>query len=146
MLLTVVSLWGFACLYNVNVLLLSSFFCWLSEVFGYFLLEHCFFLFLFSLLLLYMFVLVLFVSICKVLILFVFMHVFFLTNSFFFLLIFPICFLFLFYFPAYQAIDEEAFSRQVFFPLVVMLVFFITICLYLQGFNFVCSYECFLLS
>ena len=101
---------------------------------------------LFSLLLLCMFVSVLFFSICMVLILFVFMHVFFLTNSYFFLLIFTVCFLFLFYFPAYQAIDKEASSRQVFFPLAVLHVFFITICLYLQGFNFVCSYECFLLS
>ena len=56
---------------------------------------------LFSLLLLCMFVSVLFFSICMVLILFVFMHVFFLTNSYFFLLIFTVCFLFLFYFPAY---------------------------------------------
>ena len=46
---------------------------------------------------------------------FVVMHVFFLTNSYFFLLIFPLCFWFLFYFPAYQAIDEEASNRQVFF-------------------------------
>ena len=45
-----------------------------------------------------------------------------------------------------QAIDEEASCRQVFFPFVVMHVCFGTICLYLQCFNFVCCYACFLLN
>ena len=73
---------------------------------------------------------------------FVVMHVFFLTDSYFFLLIFPLCFWFLFYLSAYQAIDEEASCRQVFFPFPVVHVCFGIICLYFQGFNFVCCYAC----
>ena len=97
----------------------------------------------FSLLLLCMFVSVLFVSICKVLILFVVMHVFFLIIVIFSYWFFNSVFgSFLFS----GAIDEEASSRQVFSPFAVMHVCFITICFYLQGFNFVCCYACFFLN
>ena len=54
--------------------------------------------------------------------------------------------MFLFYLSAYQAIDEEASCRQVFFPFPVVHVCFGIICLYLQGLNFVCRYACFLLN
>ena len=94
----------------------------------------------FSLLVLCMFVPVLFISICKILILFVVMHVFFLIvvifSYWFFISIFA-SFLFS------RTIDEEASNRQVFFPFAVTHVCFITICLYLQGFIFVCCYTCF---
>ncbi|KAG4379947.1 hypothetical protein GLYMA_16G079150v4 [Glycine max] len=43
-----------------------------------------------------------------------------------------------------QCHREEASSWQGFFPFAVMHVCFVTICLYLQGFNFVCCYACFL--
>ena len=46
-----------------------------------------------------------------------------------FLLIFPLCFWFLFYLPAYQAIDEEASCRQAFFLFAIV---------------HVCCYACFL--
>ena len=61
-------------------------------------------------------------------------------------MIFLLCFRFLFYLSAYQAIDEEASCRQVFFPFPVVHVCFGIICLYFQGFNFVCCYACFLLN
>ena len=65
---------------------------------------------------------------------------FLLNNSYFF------NWFFIFVFASFlfsRAIDEEASSRQVFPPFVVMHVCFIIICFYLQGFIFVCCYACF---
>ena len=64
----------------------------------------------------------------------------------FFLLIFLLCFWFHFYLPTYQANNEEASCTQVFFPFAIVHVCSGTIYLYLQDFNFICCYACFLLN
>ncbi|KAL2985417.1 hypothetical protein AAZX31_12G151900 [Glycine max] len=45
-----------------------------------------------------------------------------------------------------NAINEEASNRKVFSLFTVMHVCFIDICFYLEDFNFICCYACFLLN
>ena len=90
-----------------------------------------------------MFVSLIFASIWKVLILFVVMHFFFLMIVIFSYWFFNSVFdSFLFSW----AIDEEASNMHAFSSFAVMHVCFITICFYLQDYNFVCCYACFLLN
>ena len=81
----------------------------------------------FPLLQLCMFVSLIFAFIWKVLILFVVMHVFFLNNSYFFLLIFQFCFWFLFIFSDYR---RRSIQRHVFSSFAVMHFCFITILIF----------------